>query len=544
MIPRPPPIDITQTSMVGLGSYPTLDELVSGMNSYESTDGWDVVVSYSLDKLDALLKTLWKNDPKFSQSFVFTTEVPGWDDDDTYYIDWTVKLESPSLQFTQKGNATLVMPISGSSVKRKNGKTKPGDDVPAGYSLHLTTPLLAVKASEEGKITKEADKGVVLGFDNDPKAKLHIVFKFAVKGWDDAICTIDWDGSGTEPATNFKDKGVKDKIVDYLHSNLSAVKYALAVVTPAQMQDTVQLTPVTMTFTVVTQPTANEGDGGPSCLSVYMRTKGGYQDGHAHPVFRVKSVYDTVETYPIPYGHSSSIIIRHKLFYEKFLEKELQSIVDSKGTKAFASVSNITQGSDSGFQVRMCLNKDYIIHSLQDHHDSKEGSPWRIFYKDVLSTFDYSPLTMTISGSQANWSLSFPGEKEIKWEHDYRDKWQDERTEYGFVEYSLSFSSSGNLLSTNQKQISAVIDVPASAWKATSYARQPGLLDPFSPDYPGIVKGAIESLAYPAFRGTLRLDFFATTNVFAPGKSIIDIHTGIGIKTPHDVLLVGDVRQP
>ncbi|KZT25380.1 hypothetical protein NEOLEDRAFT_1133756 [Neolentinus lepideus HHB14362 ss-1] len=389
---------------------------------------------------------------------------------------------------------------------------------------------------------KEADKGVVLGFDNDPNAKLHIVFKFAVKGWGDAICTIDWDGPGTESATDFKDKGVKDNIVDYLHSNLSAVKYALAVVTPAQMQDTVHLTPVTMTFTVVTRPT-DQGDGGPSCLSVYMRTKGGYQDGHSHPVFRVKSEYNTVETYPIPYGHSSSIIIRHKLFYEKFLQKELQSIVDSKGSKAFTSVSNITSDSDSGFRVRMYLNKDYIVHSLQDHHVSKQDSPWRIFYNNVISTFDNCPLTMTISGSQAIWTLSFPGEKEIKWEHDYLSKWHDTMTEHGFVEYSLSFSSSGNLLSTDQKQISAVIDVPTSAWKPKSYARQPGFWDFFSCDYPGIIKGAIESLAYPAFRGTLRLDFFATTNVFAPGKSIIDIDTWVGIKTPHDVLLVGDVRR-
>ncbi|TFK49654.1 hypothetical protein OE88DRAFT_1646097 [Heliocybe sulcata] len=519
--------------MVGLSSYPTLDELVNGMNGYDSTDGWDVVVSYSLDKLDTLLKSLWRNDPKFSKSFYFTTTVQGFDDSDTYYVDWTVTLTPPTLHFTQTGSATLLMSISGSSVKRKGDKTKPGDDIPAGYNVHLTTPLLAVKA-EAGSITKDADKGVVIGFDNDPDAKLHIVFKFAVKGWDDAVCKIEWDGAGPEPDTDFKDKGAKDQVSEYL-SSLDAVNYALAEITPAEVSGTVALTPVNMIFNVFTQP---DSQSGPSCLSVYMRTKGGYQDGNPHPVFKLKSGYDQlVETYPIVQGHSSSIIIRHNLFYEKFLQTELQSIVDSDGSPAFTSVSNIT--STPGFQVQMYLNKDYVVDSLKGHDVSQSDSPWRLYYGSV--TFDDCPLTMEINGSQASWSMSFPNEKEIRWEHDYEDQWHDDMTEHGFVEYSLSISSSGNLLSTDQSQISAVIDVPQSAWQPNDYAKQPGFFDSFSGDYPGIIKGAIESFAYPAFQGTLRLDFFATTNIFAPGKSVINIDTNTGINTPHDVVLVGDV---
>jgi hypothetical protein len=39
-------------------------------------------------------------------------------------------------------------------------------------------------------------------------------------------------------------------------------------------------------------------------------------------------------------------------------------------------------------------------------------------------------------------------------------------------------------------------------------------------------------------------NFFATQNVFAPGKKIIKVDSNVGVFVPHDVLLLGDVVDP
>ena len=44
--------------------------------------------------------------------------------------------------------------------------------------------------------------------------------------------------------------------------------------------------------------------------------------------------------------------------------------------------------------------------------------------------------------------------------------------------------------------------------------------------------------------GSGDFDFFATQNVFAPGRHIIKVDSAQGMAAPHDVLLVGDIVDP
>ncbi len=44
--------------------------------------------------------------------------------------------------------------------------------------------------------------------------------------------------------------------------------------------------------------------------------------------------------------------------------------------------------------------------------------------------------------------------------------------------------------------------------------------------------------------GSGDFDFFATQNVFAPGRHIIKVDSSQGMAAPHDVLMVGDIVDP
>ena len=380
--------------------------------------------------------------------------------------------------------------------------------------------------------------GTVISFDNDTNAKLHIVFTFAVKGVDSATCKVGWTKDTDEP-TNPDVSSTLSKLKEYLQKNIKSLKYSLAAVTPSEVDNTVYLTPETMTFTLVT-PSSTTIDQG--CLSIYMKTKdSGNSGGHQHPVFRVKSGNSYIETYPISADYTASIIIRHKLFWEKFLQRCLQSIADNKNQKAFDTVDLTTPALDPGFRLTLSIYRKYIVDSMKLENSSGGSSPWRV-YLDKL-TFDDSPVTVVINDGQMSWDMSFRDEKKINWEHDYQDRWKDDCTESGTVGYKASLSYKGSLLSTNQKQVNAMINISSDAWSHTA-EELPGGHEFYAGEYPGVVQKAIDSLCYPGFSESMRLDYFATTNVFAPDQHIIDIDANKGVMTPHDILLVGSVVPP
>jgi hypothetical protein len=134
--------------MPNLDSSPSLSDLVDGMKAYDTTDEWDVVVSYSVAKLNALIASIWTNDPNFTASITFETTVKGFRPKDDYQIAWDIKLQSPTLVFTPEKSATLSMPITGTWQTHQGDDYDDKIDIPEGYSVLITTPLMALKVQE------------------------------------------------------------------------------------------------------------------------------------------------------------------------------------------------------------------------------------------------------------------------------------------------------------------------------------------------------------------------------------------------------------
>jgi hypothetical protein len=132
------------------------DALVAAMTGVNATANWDVLVSYSVSKLNALLPSLWISNSTFTQ-LPIDFDYPGFGF--RMHADFT--LGSPTLQFAsgQNGVAILVMPISGTLRKDQliidpitgditgsvEGKDKDITPIQAGrYVLQASVPLASM----------------------------------------------------------------------------------------------------------------------------------------------------------------------------------------------------------------------------------------------------------------------------------------------------------------------------------------------------------------------------------------------------------------
>ena len=295
--------------------------------------------------------------------------------------------------------------------------------------------------------------------------------------------------------------------------NVNAITYSLAVVDQATSADTEYLTPQSMAFSVYASTDDNVG-----CLSVYIRAKdSGNSDGNTKRAFRLPNLGGE-NSYPIPENYDASIIIRHENF-SKFLDKAIHNTKQSDG-KDFASVTQIP--ATTGFSYKIVLN-DELVKQISD----PITSPWDIQVGSIRWSLADSPLTLTTSSmGVATWKMSFP-EKRIPWSSTLNP----ERA--GSVYFSVDVSKNVKLTDTDQSKIYAKIEITSSDYQ--KHITQSGSSAPSS------ILSPLSQWSLPAFSGGFRLDFFATTNVFAPDRQIIDIDTTQGVMTPYDVLLVGHI---
>lgn len=107
----------------------------------------------------------------------------------------------------------------------------------------------------------------------------------------------------------------------------------------------------------------------------------------------------------------------------------------------------------------------------------------------------------------------------------------------GDIMYGVQANASRNILADDE-QIEAQISVSESDWKPNIYGgNATGDMRDYHTKW-------LERFVWPTFNISVKLNGFATTNVFAPGKHIIKVDRDVGIRVPYDFLLVGDLVNP
>lgn len=155
---------------MGYDKFLPIDELVTQMGGRPLTSGWDVVVSYRVDKLNDLLNKVWNS--KETSSKALKLDVVSYDkvkvgnnkfENRKQKIEsWTVTLNSPTLHFATN-KAVLQMTVSG-RYRTQYYKGGPGNETPdngiepvdtellPGWVFQVNTGISAVTMNENQEI--------------------------------------------------------------------------------------------------------------------------------------------------------------------------------------------------------------------------------------------------------------------------------------------------------------------------------------------------------------------------------------------------------
>lgn len=129
------------------------NSLVAGMKNGQTTQDWDIVVSYSILRLNTILTDLWGKG-------AHATQVE-WEGKTSYGVGsdrrriYKLTLQAPKLSFTHNNFAQLVFPLSGSTKTATfAGIYGPEVHIPSGYGLWVAVPLTSVFANDTPTVSR------------------------------------------------------------------------------------------------------------------------------------------------------------------------------------------------------------------------------------------------------------------------------------------------------------------------------------------------------------------------------------------------------
>ncbi|KAK0652925.1 hypothetical protein B0T16DRAFT_107803 [Cercophora newfieldiana] len=533
-----------------MDKFPTKDALVAGLSAnLNATDNWDVVVSYSITELGDFLKTRWGGDEKNHVLANVSFTIDDVDRQGPFQQTFNLKLDAPKLSFTVSGSAEarLEMPISGTFQYvglKPDGQPYPVETIPSGQYLCIASvPLKAVTAKKTEKdetvVVKTDASGKVIDFDEDPTAKVHIVFEFGAG----ASYKVEENPSKPAPkgAVNPFNPIVRAKLGGWMSElkYIQTLRYALAVVTKktaavAGAKST--LNPEKMTFVAYAPPKSDSPTTTTTtkgCLSVYMKVKdSGHNPGNPSPMFKLP--VSNVATYPIADGFTASILIRNEVFANKFLIPTIA---------ASSSISKVTsRATTKGFGLDIKLNSKITAPVM-----SKEtGGTWGHYTFKVRDTkWDLGDANVAFdvdASGKASWKYTLEGQIEwTQYDNGPQGSFSDDLD--GHVVFELDKKDQVLFEKISDEELAAKLKLNKNWWEIKGSDKDNNH-NPFSGHNkpPGDwVKDGLKKANWPSFDISLALDYFSVSNVFAPGSKMIH-PTGISdVFTPHDVLILGKV---
>jgi hypothetical protein len=501
-------------------TLPAMADLVNAMRGADSTNGWDVVCSYTVAQLNSLLQAQYDAGALAKEVSLSTKTTDPLTDED-YTVSYDLRFSSPALSFIagRSGFATLTMAIQdGSSytVTPDGGqpKTKP---IPGGkYNIEAVVPLAAMQG-DDGPINNAGD---VITFADGDSSLHHIIIHFK----NEKGLTFQLNPPAAPQDKSALAITMMPLLVEYFTDNIKEIDYALTSITNAKPPDEdVTLTPKSFVFA----SWGAEDEGGTGAvggLSLYIQTEGsGNQPGDANPSFQP----DDRSIMPIPGGFTASIILSYDLmiqFFKASLQKDSFDV----------SVNTATDG------ISLELKSDESVVVVK----SKDGST--IFgsneYKGLKISMNDYPLNLLMKDS--NIELAWQGKAKSDWIQ-VENVGEYDSAQYGTVDVTVTLNKAPVPLGAlSEKDITLVnISIDKSDFSTHAKARSCsighkllGCVDSVPDFYKDLdLKIADINLEIP------NLNFFATTNLLSPGAHVIHIDSGSGIQTPHDFLLVGQV---
>lgn len=495
--------------------YPQLAELTSAMEGVPSTNGWDVACSYNASQLNTFLAAQY-DAGKLAHEVQLSVERQDPLSGASYTIGYDIRFDTPKLSFIagRSGFAQLVMPIDdGSSYSvTPQGATHPtkSTSIPGGtYSVTAIVPLGAVN----GTTGEVSEQGSIITFSDDVAHQNSVILHFKTAGGTVYGITPTPGPADVDALVTY----FLPVLQQYFQTQVDEVDYVLATVTNDQPPagETV-LTPASFAF-------ASMGDGDLGVLSLYIQTKeSGNPPGNAFPSFQPG---DTA-MFPIDDAHTASIILSNSLIEKGFLTPQFTA---SGFGATFDTPSD-------GIQAKLTSPGSVVAAGKSDN--------W-IFGNDRYDGLNItlSDVPLQVDFRQGNLSLHWHATTSSDWTQ-VESVPQGASAQYGTVDVAIDLNKGPIPLTLSDTDLTiASIDVSSSDFTVSTSAHGCKWYEVLVgceeqvPDYYHNMTLQIPPISI-ALHG---LDFFATTNVLAPGSRIIEIDGKAGVQTPHDFLIVGNV---
>lgn len=504
-----------------------LAQLVTKMKGWNSTNGWDVVTSYSVEQLNAFIKDQYATMATDIETIDISQSVYDSDCNVILTYEFSFTLTSPVLEFTKANDRVKICMSFGEGsfyrIITPWGKKRKEHPFPSGSSLEAVLPINVMRGTIGSLPADESEDTTgkrIFTFTAGEESSYDIVLSFQSK---EATFTL---ASGT----NSPDKVTFETLLlialeQYFQSGSSVFSFRLAGINnykPAS--GSTLLTPKSFAFAICDQD-------GAGCLSLYIQTEqSGNGPGNATPSFQPG---DTACS-PIPEDYEASLIFSNSLMRETILSPQLKN--ENYSMKGF-------KDTEEGIEAELIMQGTIFA-------CGESGT-------DISSYISYGGLSIDMSASPFLFSIH-DGEAALQWQGSTSSSWAESTagasiTPYGSVTVNINIDRNGALAVTDTNLLFPQFTFAQFYTGAGSVAD--GVFIHVSPQAcPFMQKGSGCREYVPGFYVSemqiqipdivLTLpgfDFFLETNLLAPGQKMINLDSEAGVQTPHDFLIVGKI---
>ncbi|MBH5316285.1 hypothetical protein I6N90_00495 [Paenibacillus sp. GSMTC-2017] len=493
-------------------AYPAIDDLVNAMKGVPTTNQWDIVCSYNVDQLNSFLLAQYEAG-KLAKEVQLSTERENPLTGEEYTIRYTIHFASPKLSFVsgRSGYASLLMPmIEGSSysvIPKGSDKPSRTTQIPTGkYSVFTIVPLAAI-CGDTGKIVEQDG---IITFNDGKEHETHVIIHFKNEKGTSYRIQPDPDPKDKDPLVTY----FLPILSEYFQTKIEEIDYALSTLNnkvPSSGQTV--LTPLSFAF-------ASTGDQADGVLSLYIQTKeSGNPPGNLTPTFQPNDR----SMFPIPKDYSASLILSNSIISKVLLQPQLAQL----------GYSVSFDPAKEGIAATLKKSVSVIANGQSGYYYTSNWS-----YEGLNLSFENDPLQLTISDAML--SLDWEGSTISSWVETVgnppgvRGMPQIYR---GQVNISIRLDIESVPITLDEHDVISS-NIAASQNDYHVVTKVVGHEDGIPPRFYTNEMSLVAPSIHFSFQG---LNFIKTTNLLAPGKHMIQFDTSVGVKTPHDFLLVGQI---
>ncbi|EIT73596.1 hypothetical protein AO1008_04773 [Aspergillus oryzae 100-8] len=522
--------------------FPALSKQMMGK---WTTEGFDILVSYSEEKVNQLLRARSEQLKSILKMGPLETSYVDPLTDETIHLNVFMDLEHPLLQFEDEhGNITLTFDIQkGHYVIIAKNITK---DLPSGMAISFKTTLNNVKGTVESSQSEDepTGKGVKTASANEL-----VIFNPGEKDISQHVCitfekaSADFIGTTEESKKRVAGMAFLLGAVKEYFQQHAELKYFVAGVSnkynPESGSDSLQ--PRSFRFNTLKGKTKNDE----SALCMWISVKEGTNRPESYTQAFEGTFYAN-GLIPIPRGRTCSLIMHNDLLIKQFIMPNL-----SKGFKSF---KDKTSGK-GGLNLSATMIADDI-----DIKEMKKKESWG---PGGIKTTTVDPMKFSLSDPETTISfgdgiisksnkINYTNKQQVKWKIDTVTG-RVPGHEHGTTNLEFKWTATGSWKDKKTPGHPNLLGFDWAGdknWTITKSAEDVHWWEAFG-GASNKIPEPLQNLQVPSPNTKLEmntLDYFLTTNLLYPGKHIFDADdpssgsTDKGLAFPHDLILTGETK--